>query len=467
MHKKIQLDEDPQANVLKENLRKLIDEYRTAIQPSTTAQSGFTGIDNYSYPTQIEVFWLKEPPLQTRIITHRSDRPDKEIIVNGPWERDSFEEKTSKVLSDEKWNVSTGDPSFGTFGELAAKLIRGTIHVAEQSYFDSSLVPQPKVGPGGAKISFQNGFYEFARDLLEEGYHERIQENIREIEKYLNFIPNSVEPIVGGSAIRFYRSVIWPPLTFETLKDYGKIVRGEEGFSCIDLDSLSLEPIHSVTFAGTNVSCYEHGIIDITSNKRELASQILNTITGIFLIKGFEVVEIRDQMIIEGGVDYLSTKGELEDIFSRLEPRPVPIKWFKELVDLASKAYTSVDSRNDLIQLAKSYTHLKDGLYSEAFVAAWKIIETHLERFYSSSFGIVPLPKKKDSKKELTNMKNKIKKLHETGALSSTDYKIIDNLRNVRNLELHGRKPVQERDTMACFGLAKRIVEDELVRLSP
>ena len=45
---------------------------------------------DYTPPCQVEVIWLKQPENQLVIVSHFEDRPDLEIIVDGPYSSSEF-----------------------------------------------------------------------------------------------------------------------------------------------------------------------------------------------------------------------------------------------------------------------------------------------------------------------------------------------------------------------------------------
>lgn len=59
---------------------------------------------DFRSPCQIEVFWLRYPELQLILVTHFYERPDKEIILNGPYYSNEFIDKIEHILKESRWS---------------------------------------------------------------------------------------------------------------------------------------------------------------------------------------------------------------------------------------------------------------------------------------------------------------------------------------------------------------------------
>ena len=74
-----------------------------ATKLSEDERKKISNTDNYLEPCQIEVFWLEQPEFQIIISSRFADRPDKEIIINGPFKGYEFIERVEEVLKQPRW----------------------------------------------------------------------------------------------------------------------------------------------------------------------------------------------------------------------------------------------------------------------------------------------------------------------------------------------------------------------------
>ena len=84
---------------------RLIKLFRTEYDKLNEAEKSFiTNADDYRPPCQIEVFWLSEPlEYQIIVISHDPDRPDKEVIINGPFKGHEFVNEIEKIMNEPRW----------------------------------------------------------------------------------------------------------------------------------------------------------------------------------------------------------------------------------------------------------------------------------------------------------------------------------------------------------------------------
>ena len=70
---------------------------------SADEKKGMNNTNNFLDPCQIEVFWITDPDYQLIIQSNFSDRPDKEIIVNGPYKAYEFRSQVIPILGAKRW----------------------------------------------------------------------------------------------------------------------------------------------------------------------------------------------------------------------------------------------------------------------------------------------------------------------------------------------------------------------------
>lgn len=90
---------------------------------------------NFLKPCQIEVFWIKEPSFQLIIQSNFKDRPDKEIIINGPFNTQEFFEKIRPILNEPRWQGKIErDITFPDSHDTYAEMLASHIHFFVENF---------------------------------------------------------------------------------------------------------------------------------------------------------------------------------------------------------------------------------------------------------------------------------------------------------------------------------------------
>lgn len=109
---------------------------------------------DFHSPCQIEVFWLKQPEWQLIVETHFEDRPDDEIIINGPYDSSIFQDEVKNILNHTRWQVpvdgNSSPDSTKYYGDSLAEELHGFVEMAKNALFSDwkklqvtlSLLPQ-------------------------------------------------------------------------------------------------------------------------------------------------------------------------------------------------------------------------------------------------------------------------------------------------------------------------------------
>ena len=83
---------------------KYIDYFRKEYAKlSSNEKQNMNNTNNFLNPCQIEVFWITDPDYQLIIQSNFSDRPDKEIIINGPYKPHEFYSNVISILKEKRW----------------------------------------------------------------------------------------------------------------------------------------------------------------------------------------------------------------------------------------------------------------------------------------------------------------------------------------------------------------------------
>ena len=98
-----------------ENLEKwysdYIDYFREEYEKLTDEEKKcVSNTKNFLKPCQIEVFWMKNPPLQLIIQSNLPNRKDMEIFIHGPFTTREFRQKAESILQEPRWNQKIEEP---------------------------------------------------------------------------------------------------------------------------------------------------------------------------------------------------------------------------------------------------------------------------------------------------------------------------------------------------------------------
>lgn len=497
-----------QARSLQQHYHDFIKEYRRQYDLLTESEKRFiNNSSNYLNPTQVEVFWIKEPLIQLVIVTHFTDLPDCEVTINGPWESYDFIPKAISVLSNsEKWNkqlVIANLPihsSFdGTYGEYLAHRLRGIIRLSQQELFEPKNKKEWFGRPSGIHFP-QNNWTELFQgvNISELSHIERVNQimnDIKALERLENenttasvsntSIPKSEEDVSSiAHGTYFFPPILLKekrkPTLHETLLGIDPNNQGNKFFNHKNFDP--------IRFGKINVLLSGDGFISVLTEKKSEAINVLNTIMGTATLMGLDMFAVREHELVTNEYDPESLRItsysyrvntlrtmqhdlDLDKIMGfDFKPRIVLKQHLLNILTNAADVFVNETNADQVRLLCNAFTHLQDSEYPQSFITSWSIIE----RWISELWNAKVLSKKglsKDRKGKLVDSTtylttdHKLEILNLDGIIPDEQYNHINQLKSKRNKFIHDNGQIQQDDAERGYIFASSIVKIALSQL--
>ncbi len=375
-----------------------------------SADSPLTGINDYSSPCQVEVFWVKEPiEGQAHVITHDPDRSDLQIIVNGPYHGHNLMEEVSSISREDRWQLEIPPQDYRTppgvhptREDLLSTVISSLTNKIEQAIYTNfpsssyhspfleSRVLSPPIFFG---INIGNISRQAPVDKEDNGdqsteYSDNKKTGDSEEEKDRNGSESNDQQndeerhqAVGG----FIYPATWvdsaPERSFSE-KVWGPPHREDEIILRTDVN-------------GNNFFAFRNGLLSIHHDDGSRVLSLLNTFFGIGILgRHFQWRSLQGRELIGGrmGPDGFksmsyetSTPSGRNQIFS-FDSQPSDyerglitsdeIEWILRVTEIVDSA----PHLGDQIRLhLQAHTHFLDDEYTASFLLNWNIVEQHIE----------------------------------------------------------------------------------------
>jgi hypothetical protein len=205
---------------MSEWIKRFVETFRLHHSSMTEEERRFLyNLDDFSAPCQIDVFWFQSPDVQYVIVTHFDDRPDLEVIVNGPFPTYDAVDKLESILDEARWNrpIPQGKPtivltgSSGTFRDIIEACFIGVVNNLRVLPFQK---PPEKPSHGMKSYLAPNAFAWYVRgDISRESPSDAALEIIKgakdqaKVAKTSQLPPSEPKPTIQG-----HGSFIFPPI---------------------------------------------------------------------------------------------------------------------------------------------------------------------------------------------------------------------------------------------------------------
>lgn len=458
-----------------------IDHFRKEYEKlSPDDKEGMNNTNNFLSPCQIEIFWVMDPDYQLIIQSNFDDRPDKEIIINGPYKLDEFHSKAAAVLAEERWSRSlTHDSSvyeqIDTLGETMAVTISNFTETIKSHLFQ----PRQRDGHNMGGSSVDNTWVQWRAGNI--GNFDCVQEidktiqQIRHIAKAEQGQGSFVlqpEPfdtdIATGFGIHFF-----PPITMRTKRKptIKQLIRKE-------LDTWpDRKNVFNMKIDSHQIIVFDDGFVVVEAEKKR-ALEILNLIMacGAFYDHKFYAVREHELAVVEYNKSSLTWvtirggRGMRAPLFG-FTSNPLDTHWLRTTVKpetvqkillKAEEILADKELAAELRLLNEGLTHFLNSEFAPSFIMGWTIIERYYHQFWKHLLNEKQIIKKRFDK--LTDSGRwtfdfVLESLNLQGEIDNDLYKYLMDLKKKRNKFYHEGEPVTKNDAALCLNYAKRLID--------
>ncbi len=434
----------------------------------------FSNDSNYLSPCQIEVIWLRQPEHQFVITSNFSDRPDMEVLIDGPYSGEEFIVKVEEVLNSPRWNRPVKDDRIAgatSYSEILASRLNMFMNLVRSSVLGPSSPPGSRLGMIVASNVWTSAH---SGDLTKTDYVSVANAGIPEIRsRHASFLnapasPSSQPKETGPDG---FLTFFYPPITpgQRPKPTIAAILHGAT------FESRPFEKAFDMSFRGKDVVVKKSGLIFVAEKSREEALRVLNTIMAVGTLRGLNLYAVREHELGEGnynkekkelgGSSYpLSTMRMMQgDMLGRpfLTGSEVGPQQLQEVIREAERLYPNSKLVEELRLFIESYTHLHDSEYAQSFILSWTIIERYFYELWGKKLIDMDIDEGRQSKllnTVLWSADYLIEVLNMTHDISEIEYEEYMELKGKRNRFIHKGKPVSKEDAERCIKTAREIV---------
>ena len=480
----VQPDTD-RAEALSQWFNRFIERFRReVVKLSDEQRKKIPNTDDYQEPCQVEVFWLEQPEFQIIVSSRFADRPDREIIINGPFKGYEFIDRVDDVLGESRWTKPLPrTPNVvlqrqGTLARAMYNTMVNDVRTIANSVF--ARVDRPK-DHGGTMLTRESWVGLFAGNIAETDPTERVKGIISNV--ILQAQISNVQPPVPAAPeqqIEATVGYVFPPITIglppepKSLKEYLYGIQ----FSWM------LNKAIECKVGSDRLVFSKDGLMALTTKNKHIAIRVFNIISALLLLEGIPAQTIRESEAGQGSLDSetlefrswgmsgSTPRAMLVDqrMFERLSflqhPRvPVEPDKLSEIVERGNRILKHPDEADELILWLEANTHLQDAEYAQSFVISWIIVERNLATSWEAFLSEKNVRGDRESK--LTDFNrwstdSILETLNLAGTLPEREYKSLMELKSKRNSFVHRGRKITRDDADECMKLATGIMKHDL-----
>jgi len=450
---------------IKQLVTKFREKYETL---DISMQKQINPLENLSAPLQVEVLrvFKDEKNFQLLVFTHDNELEDLHIKIHGPYAiteeitdiehfmyQDRFNGSISRVLEDAFLNATKVIEKFRATdipGEtsLGQKGTKGFLWIWYGHFQESD-----------ENIIINNIF----RDKSGEFAEFKAQSK-----QFMDDIKNSIHS---------FGVCIYPPIW---IGEVPKVLLEDklkgEGFQLLQ-NFIKIE--FNQLYKGRILIITNDGYIAIGEPKRELALNFFNEILSIILLNNKGVTSVKEFDITETYI-HKERKKLIQPGFTRRSVeiykrrlKPVSRDFKRNRLIFTKEEFSSILSRSEKITqveknslllriLLDSFTHLRNGEYSQSFILSWTIIEQFIEFQLEKLMTDRKLTQKRKKKLNRQTIDNKLEILNFSNFLTNKDYSEIMDLKKLRNKFMHRLVVIIKEDAKRSFYLSKALIQNLL-----
>ncbi len=457
---------------------------------STDEKKGINNTNNFLNPCQIEIFWMVNPDYQLIVQSNFNNRPDKEIIVNGPYKPYEFQSKVITILKDKRWmrdikqNLPDKYEQFNTLGErMALEIYRFVEKSKNHSFTSEKMEPQILTG-----IAIEDTWtWIHVGNIGELDHRIEIDKTIQEIKQNAKNKQKRTPKQPALSTNHIYAGFgvhMFPPIIIGT-----KYKRSIDELVYNTSNDQINSKIFDMKIGNNQIIVNKDGFIFVENKSKEDALKILNLIMAYGLFYGFTLYAVHEhelvmadynkQNLIVTDIQWNSDTRRaylIEEFFNPKHNTPstkieVKLDIIQEILLNAKKLFEyeklSVHKKlsEDMRLLNEGATHFANSEFAPAFIMGWSVIE----RQYSNLWRTLLSEKNIDGKR-LSKLQNPdqwtidyiFKILNIEGKIDEIDYDDLMDLKRKRNKFYHNGEQVTKEDADTCIKYAMRPLFNEI-----
>ena len=433
--------------------------------------------NNFLNPCQIEVFWVTNPDYQLIIQSNFDDRPDREVIINGPYKLDEFHSNAAAVLKEERWSRSLAQDRsmyerIDTLGEQMAAAIFDFTETIKSHFFQSPQRGNHKLN--GRKID----------DVWVQGHMGNIGNlnYAQEIDKTIQYIRKNAktrqEPFVrqpgsfGTNTATGFGIHFFPPITMRKKRKptIEQLIR--EGLHV----RLGTKNVLDMKIDGHQVVVNDDGFVFVEAGK-ERALEILNLIMacGIFYDHKFYVVRERELITVKYDKPTLTLAFTTMEYwgmralhFSHLNRQDiytlktvVSPETIQKILLKTEKILADKELAAELRLLNECLTHFMNSEFGPSFIMGWTMIEKYFSKLWKNFLNEKEVTGRRLNKLTQTtrwSIDSVLESLSLQSKIDSDSYKDLIKLKDKRNKFYHEGKLITKNDAALCLNYAEKLI---------
>ena len=452
-----------------------------------------------SSPRQMELFWVDSPlEYQYLFLTHDDNRPDGEIIINGPYSGSEFLGELEDILLKPRWQQPIDESTISRFDRATDTPIdistRRDIVVSVFQGIEQNLggelflEPETRLkqtnsfeGENGL-IFLRGNLFEldsldellkntFGKYLEEDAGEKQVEEDAGEKLLSSRADPNALgtyiwKPVWVGDTpnIDFEdRILINPPREYDTV--HSEKIGGREVFvtqdGFIGVDEIDDEPtvleILNVLF-GTSI-LVEHPFEAATQD--DLIEVVVDEDGNVSSRRGDPSLRRR-----HATPEPVATRGKYNYTSGEFERTVVDEDYLGDLCGLAREVYENDELKERVNSTLQAYTHHVNGEYTQAFLLAWISIEqyinTELDKHLKKNKDVNSDRRQKMQRGGHWSASHLIELMEVSNCLSESRYDKITQMRRRRNEMVHETDSATEDESESIVNLSLRLIDEQL-----
>ena len=480
---------------LKQWYLKYVDHFREEYEKLSAAEKkGINNTNNFLSPCQIESFWLSDPDYQLVTQSNFNDRPDKEIIINGPYEPHEFHSKIIPILEEKRWvrKVKKILPreyeQFDTLGERMALEIYKFVEMSKNYPFMSERKGHQAlfgiaieatwtrfhIGNVG-ELDHVQEINRSIQTIKQEAITRQKQEAITRQKRE----PTSKEPaVLQNNKFTGFGVHMFPPIIIgsEPKRSIEELVRNSS-------NRRLRNKAFDMKINGKQIIVNEDGFIFVENNSQENALKILNLIMAYGAFYGFSLYAVREHELVQADYDAENLTrismqwnsetrraGLIDDSFNFQHNRlfrktPIRLELIQEILSNTEKLLVHEKLSENMRLLNEGLTHLINSEFAPSFIMGWSVIERHYSDLWSSLLSqknIDPARLSKLSTSGRWSIDHVLEVLELQDNIDESSYDLLMELKGKRNKFYHSGKQVTRDDADRCLKYAARLLVDKI-----